>query len=320
MGRRMIAVLLIGSLLLLPGCRKQCSHEWADATCTSPKICTLCGETEGEALGHQWKAATCTEPITCILCHETEGAPLGHRWEEATCTEPRTCQVCHETQGTPLGHRWEEATCTQPKTCVVCQETEGSPLGHDWAPATCTTPKICRTCGLTEGTALGHQWMAATTARPKTCSVCGATEGTKLSSSLPEVLVSRRDLETMADILYYTNEYRRQFGIAELTENTELDILAHLRAEEASINWSHTRPDGSNFDSIFTEYGITYRVKGENLASATYRKTGEEVVEQWIASPSHEENLRREVYTKIGIGCCQGSDGWWYWCQLFAAN
>ncbi len=29
-----------------------CEHEWVDATCTAPKTCTLCGETEGEALGH----------------------------------------------------------------------------------------------------------------------------------------------------------------------------------------------------------------------------------------------------------------------------
>ena len=27
-------------------------HTWADATCTTPKTCTECGETEGEALGH----------------------------------------------------------------------------------------------------------------------------------------------------------------------------------------------------------------------------------------------------------------------------
>ena len=29
-----------------------CPHAWIDATCTAPKTCELCGETEGEALGH----------------------------------------------------------------------------------------------------------------------------------------------------------------------------------------------------------------------------------------------------------------------------
>ena len=30
------------------------AHVWADATCTAPKTCTLCGETEGDKLPHTW--------------------------------------------------------------------------------------------------------------------------------------------------------------------------------------------------------------------------------------------------------------------------
>ena len=37
-----------------------CTHEWTDATCTAPKTCALCGETEGEALGHSYETGTCT--------------------------------------------------------------------------------------------------------------------------------------------------------------------------------------------------------------------------------------------------------------------
>ena len=37
-----------------------CTHEWTDATCTAPKTCALCGETEGEALGHSYENGTCT--------------------------------------------------------------------------------------------------------------------------------------------------------------------------------------------------------------------------------------------------------------------
>lgn len=31
-----------------------CTHEWTDATCTTPKTCSKCGETEGQALGHNY--------------------------------------------------------------------------------------------------------------------------------------------------------------------------------------------------------------------------------------------------------------------------
>ncbi|MBQ2383900.1 MAG: hypothetical protein II290_07660, partial [Oscillospiraceae bacterium] len=33
-------------------------HDWVDATCTEPKTCRNCGETEGEALGHNYVVTT----------------------------------------------------------------------------------------------------------------------------------------------------------------------------------------------------------------------------------------------------------------------
>ena len=101
--------------------------------------------------GHQhvWKEATCTEPKTCTECGETEGSPLGHTWAAATCTAPKTCTVCGATEGNPLEHTWVEATCTTPKTCSVCGETEGGLAEHDLN----STGK-CRVCGEQVGFAL----------------------------------------------------------------------------------------------------------------------------------------------------------------------
>lgn len=81
---------------------------------------------------HTWVEATCTEPRTCTECGETEGEPLGHTWAEATCTEPKTCKECGETEGEPLGHTWIEANYQDPKTCSVCGATEGEPLTADF--------------------------------------------------------------------------------------------------------------------------------------------------------------------------------------------
>lgn len=40
-------------LVLCLSCSGCClSHDWAEASCTSPETCTKCGETQGEALGH----------------------------------------------------------------------------------------------------------------------------------------------------------------------------------------------------------------------------------------------------------------------------
>lgn len=105
MKRWMVAVQLLLAVALLSGCG--CSHEWTEADCVTPKTCTLCGETEGEALGHSWQGATCEAPKTCASCGMTEGEPLGHNWQDATCEVPKTCTACGETEG-EAAHQWTD--------------------------------------------------------------------------------------------------------------------------------------------------------------------------------------------------------------------
>lgn len=127
------------------------NHDWKNATCTEPKTCSKCGETEGEALGHDWQDATCTLPITCERCGLTKGEALGHDFSDATCTEAKTCLVCGATEGKALGHDWEDATCTEAKTCTRCGETEGKPLGHAVEEWTIITEASCSEEGLQSG-------------------------------------------------------------------------------------------------------------------------------------------------------------------------
>lgn len=128
-----------------------CAHEWTEANCQSPAICSKCGAQNGAKAEHQWLDADCTTPKTCAVCGETSGNPADHIWLEATCAAPKTCQVCGETSGIALSHSWESATCTQPRTCRVCGATDGEAKGHSWKEATYDAPKTCRTCGATEG-------------------------------------------------------------------------------------------------------------------------------------------------------------------------
>ncbi len=162
----LLIVIVVGSFLI--GCGHE--HTWKDATCTEPKICLECNETEGEPAGHLWKNATCTEPRICGICGATEGSALGHSWVSATCTEPEYCSVCNETRGEALGHsitEWKtvkEATCTEEGTqngiCTVCGETfekSTEAKGHkagEWKITKKATllkdgkkAKICKVCG-----------------------------------------------------------------------------------------------------------------------------------------------------------------------------
>lgn len=49
------------------------AHIWQDASCTQPKTCSACGETEGTVLSHIWAEATRYAPKTCTLCGQTDG-------------------------------------------------------------------------------------------------------------------------------------------------------------------------------------------------------------------------------------------------------
>ena len=94
------------AVCMLTGCHM--SHEWQEATCTTPRTCKVGGETEGEALGHTWIDATCTMPRTCSVCAATEGEALGHDLTEANYQQAATCTVCGEIVGEPLTAYYEE--------------------------------------------------------------------------------------------------------------------------------------------------------------------------------------------------------------------
>ena len=101
MRKRITAILAIAICLTMAACGAH-EHSWTEATCTAPRTCTECGETEGEALGHTWTEATCTQPKTCSVCGETEGEAAGHVLGDANYQEAAVCQVCGESVGEPL--------------------------------------------------------------------------------------------------------------------------------------------------------------------------------------------------------------------------
>ncbi len=143
------------------------------------------------ALGHDWADATCTTPKTCKICKVTEGNALGHKGGTANCHTKAVCEVCKEKYGEFDGANHDggteiknakDATCTEKgytgdTYCKGCNAklTDGKDipaLGHDWADATCTTPKTCKVCKVTEGTALGHSGGTADCCHKAKCEVC----------------------------------------------------------------------------------------------------------------------------------------------------
>ena len=123
------------------------------ATCTTAgktegKHCSVCNtvivkQETVAALGHNYAAATCDSPKTCTRCGATSGSAAGHKYNAATCTAPKTCSVCKKTEGSALGHTWTDATCQAPKTCKTCKTTTGSKASHK----TSFSKTVAPTCG-----------------------------------------------------------------------------------------------------------------------------------------------------------------------------
>lgn len=117
--------------VLLRACGAVIGHEhtWVDATCTEPRTCASCGETEGEPSGHKWTGGDCTTPEVCSVCGE-EGQKGEHTWTAATCTEMEHCSVCGKENkaSEPLGHKWLYPTTTTPWICERCGEQQGDPI------------------------------------------------------------------------------------------------------------------------------------------------------------------------------------------------
>jgi uncharacterized protein YkwD len=110
-----------------------------------------------------------------------------------------------------------------------------------------------------------------------------------------------------ADIVRYTNEKRSSLQERTLQENELLQAAAQKKAEDMAARgyFSHEGPDGKSPWQWFDEGGYDYRYAGENLAVRFV--DSKDVVEAWMASPSHKANIVKGVYTEIGIGVAQGT-------------
>lgn len=121
----------------------------------------------------------------------------------------------------------------------------------------------------------------------------------------PEVLGYASDIN-VNDLLKYTNEQRIKNGVSLLVLNQQLSSASQLKARDMFANqyWAHTSPQGKNPWSFINDTGYTYLFAGENLA----RDFGDSrsVVEAWMNSTTHRENLFNPRYQDIGFAVVNG--------------
>lgn len=118
-------------------------------------------------------------------------------------------------------------------------------------------------------------------------------------------------IRAMADIstqelLSFTNEKRAENGLPPLTENDQLEEAANNKAIDMFTKgyWAHNGPDGTTPWVFIQEAGYDYVYAGENLARGF--SNSDDVVNAWMASPSHRENLLSENFKEVGFAVKAG--------------
>lgn len=115
-------------------------------------------------------------------------------------------------------------------------------------------------------------------------------------------------------VLDLTNKERQKAGLAPLQIDTKLMSSARQKSADMAKNryFSHTSPTyGSPFDQMKAN-GISYRSAAENIAMG--QRTAAEVVQAWMDSPGHRQNILTAQFTHIGIGYDANGH---YWTQQF---
>ena len=80
------------------------------------------------------------------------------------------------------------------------------------------------------------------------------------------------------------------------------------RALEITEKCSHTRPDGSRWNTV------SPAAKGENIARG--QKTADKVMAAWMSSDGHMRNILRESFGSIGVACVKKGNIY-HWVQIF---
>lgn len=108
------------------------------------------------------------------------------------------------------------------------------------------------------------------------------------------------------DVVSLTNQRRVQAGLPALVLNQVLSNAAYTKARDMIDRdyWAHTAPDGQEPWSFFSKFGYKYRYAGENLARDF--SSASAIVDAWMNSPTHRDNILNPKYKEIGIGITEG--------------
>lgn len=130
-----------------------------------------------------------------------------------------------------------------------------------------------------------------------------------LITFIPNLVLGYASSVSVEEVITMTNAERAKSGLTSLSQNPQLTQAAMAKASDMFLQdyWAHVSPTGVQPWKFIKDTGYVYRHAGENLAR-DFSNTPD-VLNAWLASPTHKDNLLNGNYTDIGVAVVDGSLG-----------
>ncbi len=118
---------------------------------------------------------------------------------------------------------------------------------------------------------------------------------------------AKAEYYSVSQILIEVNKQREVSGLEPLVFNDYLLKSSNDKALDMAKKsyFSHISPtDGKKWSDFIKDSGYTYSEAGENLANGFFDVEG--MVEAWMDSPSHKENILNKNVSETGIAISSG--------------
>lgn len=119
------------------------------------------------------------------------------------------------------------------------------------------------------------------------------------------------------EVIRLVNNERQQRGLSPLAYDWQVARVARIKSRDMIENnyFSHTSPVYGSPFNMLKAFNIRYSAAGENIAYG--QRSAWEVVNSWMNSPGHRQNILSGNFTKIGVGIARTYNGTLYFTQMF---
>ena len=117
-----------------------------------------------------------------------------------------------------------------------------------------------------------------------------------------------REVLTRDAVIIITNQMRADNGLPALAENQLLNAIAESRARDMLEKqyFAHVSPTGEQASDIAQRIGYPYKIIAENIGSGDFY-TNQKIVDGWMQSPGHRNNILSSEVQEIGAAVIQGN-------------